>query len=73
MKKEKVKPVEEVIDVVGDFGPIPPKHEEVRYADENFGEAFDVGGVQTDSQSQLPPMMHDQAMMPPHLGKLWGV
>lgn len=66
VKKEKVKTVEEVIDVVGDFGPGPIKQDDSRFpADESFGGTFDVGAVQSDSM-QLP----DQAiMMPPQPGK----
>lgn len=66
MKKEKVKTVEEVIDVVGDFGPGPVKHEESYQADDNFDMSFDITGIQNDSQ-QI--QLQDQAMMlPPHLG-----
>jgi hypothetical protein len=67
VKKEKVKPVEEVIDVVGDFGPGPVKQEDTRFhADENFGMAFDVSALQTDTSLEL----QDQAlMMPPNMGK----
>lgn len=63
VKKEKVKPVEEVIDVVGDFGPI--KTDETKYpTEENFTMSFDVG-----DQSQL----QDQSaiMMPPQIGKFF--
>ena len=68
VKKEKVKTVEEVIDVVGDFGPGPIKQDDSRFqADESFGGTFDVSSVQSDSMHmQLP----DQAiMMPPQPGK----
>lgn len=65
MKKEKVKTVEEVIDVVGDFGPTPVKQDESsRYAsdEENFGQAFD--SVQNESQTQ-----DQQSMMLPPVGE----
>lgn len=63
--------MEEVIDVVGDFGPGPVKQEDARYQPEdNFGMAFDVTGLQSDSQ-QL--QLQDQpVMMPPHLGEIPG-
>jgi hypothetical protein len=58
-----VKPVEEVIDVVGDFGPIPKQEESRFVGDESFGMSFDVSAIQ-DSQIQ------DQSlMMPPQIGK----
>lgn len=67
VKKEKVKPVEEVIDVVGDFVPVPAKQEEPKFADENFGIEFDVSTLQTD---QATMQLQEQAMMmPPQLGK----
>lgn len=63
-----MKPVEEVIDVVGDFGPGPIKQNEGSFtADESFGVAFDVSAIQSD---QLQMQMQDQAMMmPPQPGK----
>lgn len=63
-----MKPIEEVIDVVGDFGPGPTKQDENRFeADENFGMAFDVSALEGD---QLQMQMPDQAMMmPPQPGK----
>jgi hypothetical protein len=67
VKKEKVKTVEEVIDVVGDFGPGPMKQETSFQPDESFGMSFDVSAVQSDQtnvQLQDPSLM-----MPPQLGK----
>jgi hypothetical protein len=67
VKKEKVKPVEEVIDVVGDFGPGPMKQDTTFQADENFGMSFDVSAMQTD---QIHMQIQDQAMMmPPQPGE----
>lgn len=61
-----MKTVEEVIDVVGDFGPGPIKQDDSRFqADESFGGAFDVGAVQSDSMQ-----LADQSiMMPPQPGE----
>ena len=68
VKKEKLKRVEEFIDVVGDFGPGSIKQDDSRFqADERFGGTFDVGSVQSDSMRMELP---DQAiMMPPQPGK----
>lgn len=61
-----MKPIEEVIDVVGDFGPVPAKQESLFPAEENFDVSFDVSAIQSDSQQM---QMQEQAlMMPPHLG-----
>lgn len=66
MKKEKVKPVEEVIDVVGDFGPGPAKQDDSVYqTDDNFDMSFDIADIQND-----PQQLQDQAMLPPHLGEI---
>ncbi|XP_070491239.1 transcription initiation factor TFIID subunit 1 [Chironomus tepperi] len=48
VKKDKTKPVEEVIDVVGDFG--PSKSDSFSIDNENFGVAFDA----------MPPMLMQQ-------------
>ena len=68
MKKEKVKAIEEVIDVVGDFGPGPIKQDETSYqAEDNFDMSFDISSSQNDSQ---PIQLQDQTMMlPPQIGK----
>lgn len=64
-----MKPVEEVIDVVGEDFASPTKQEEPRYQPEDtFGMSFDVSASQDEPQ-QTP--MQDQAMMlPPQMGKL---
>lgn len=69
MKKEKVKAVEEVIDVVGDFGPGPMKQDDESFQpDDTFGMSFDANATQGD-QPHL--QLQDQAiMMPPQLGKI---
>lgn len=57
MKKDKTKPIEEVIDVVGeDFGPGPSssKHDESRYSGDNESFGFDMSGMQSgDDQSMI--------------------
>ncbi|CRK95113.1 CLUMA_CG008591, isoform A [Clunio marinus] len=62
VKKEKIKPVEEVIDVVGDFGPGPVKQEDSRYQSDNFSMSFDVSGIPSDQQQQIM-LQDDQAMI----------
>lgn len=64
-----MKPVEEVIDVVGDFGPGPMKQEEGRFQPDNtFDMSFDVGAIQVD-QPHL--QLQDQSiLMPPQPGKI---
>lgn len=59
-----MKPIEEVIDVVGDFGPGPIKQDEsARFpVDENFAVAFDANSLQSD---QMQLQMQEQAMMMP--------
>lgn len=61
--------MEEVIDVVGDFGPVPAKPDGPSFQPEDaFGMSFDASSLQSDSQ-QL--QLHDSAvMMPPQIGKL---
>lgn len=68
MKKEKVKTVEEVIDVVGEDFASPTKQDEPRYQPEDtFGVSFDVSGSQEDPQQT---QNQDQSlMMPPQMGK----
>lgn len=61
-----MKPVEEVIDVVGDFGPGKPDETSFQ-VDDNFDMSFDITGIQNDSQQM---QMQDQSLMlPPHIGK----
>jgi hypothetical protein len=61
-----VKTIEEVIDVVGDFGPGPTKQETGFQPEDSFGMSFDESGIQGDQPSI---QLQDQAMMPPQLGK----
>lgn len=60
MEKDKTKPIEEVIDVVGDFGPGPSgagssKQEEPRYStgDDSFGMSFDMSANVSENQALL--------------------
>jgi transcription initiation factor TFIID subunit 1 len=55
VKKDKTKTVEEVIDVVGDFGPGPSsKSEQSSFsASESFGMAFDVSNPDMSSQTMM--------------------
>lgn len=60
-----MKTVEEVIDVVGDFGPGPMKQLETSFQpDDTFGMSFDVSSIPDDQQLQDPSIM-----MPPSMGK----
>lgn len=62
-----MKTIEEVIDVVGDFGPGPTKQETSFQPDDSFGMSFDVNTMQAD---QSHAQLQDQSiMMPPQLGK----
>ena len=55
MKKDKTKPIEEVIDVVGDFGPGPSssKHDESRYSGDNESFGFDMSGMQSGDDHSM--------------------
>lgn len=67
-----MKPVEEVIDVVGEDFSSPTKQEEPRYQPEDtFGVSFEVSGTQDDPQQM--PVQDQTMMMPPQMGKLRNV
>lgn len=59
VKKDKTKPIEEVIDVVGDFGPNPSssKHDESRFSGDNESFGFDLSGIQSGDDQ---PMLQQQ-------------
>lgn len=52
VKKEKTKHIEEVIDVVGDFGPPKPSEQSQYIDNESFGVAFDPTNVQSMMMQQ---------------------
>jgi hypothetical protein len=66
VKKDKQqKPIEEVIDVVGDFGPAKNEPMQTSVIDESFGMNFDMSGIAPVDQTQ----MQDQSIQP-ELGEL---